>query len=95
MKYTLITSDGDRWEFDNEDEARRNQWIFGGTVIKDENKIKEVFKTDRNDLAIITKENDKYNPYKVEMKISFADYESARSFIEQSGFTGFKKIERM
>lgn len=38
MKYILITSDGDRWEFDNEDEARRNQWIFGGTIIrKDDN----------------------------------------------------------
>ena len=46
------------------------------------------------DHAIITYKDDyEINPYEVEMIITFADYESARSFIEQSGFsTAFKQI---
>lgn len=47
-----------------------------------------------DDFATITKnEENEFNPYEVEMKICFADYESARAFIEQSGFNAaFKQI---
>lgn len=34
ITYTLETPDGDVWEFDNLEEARRNQYIFGGTITK-------------------------------------------------------------
>lgn len=36
MKYVLTTPGGDVWEFDTLEEARKNQYIFGGkiTVIK-------------------------------------------------------------
>ena len=34
MKYILYTSDGDKWEFEEEEEARKNQYIFGGTIIR-------------------------------------------------------------
>lgn len=30
--YKLTTRDGDIWKFDNLDETRRNQWIFGGEI---------------------------------------------------------------
>ena len=33
-KFTLETPDGDKWEFDNLEEARRNQYLFGGTITK-------------------------------------------------------------
>lgn len=32
--FTLETTDGDIWEFDNLEEARRNQYIFGGKITK-------------------------------------------------------------
>lgn len=32
MKYILETPDGDRWEYDNLEDARRDQYIFGGTI---------------------------------------------------------------
>lgn len=32
--YILETPDGDVWEFDTEDAARRAQYIFGGDVIE-------------------------------------------------------------
>lgn len=32
--FTLETPDGDKWEFNNLEEARRNQYIFGGKIIK-------------------------------------------------------------
>lgn len=44
--------------------------------------------------AEITKNDDKVNPYEVNMKISFATYEDARMFIESAGFDSFKKIVR-
>jgi hypothetical protein len=54
--------------------------------------IKEMYNVG-NDVAEITKCDDKYNPYVVDIKISFADYKSARLYIEQSGFnTAFKQI---
>lgn len=34
MKYILETRDGDRWEFDNLEEAERNKYIFGGFITK-------------------------------------------------------------
>ena len=51
--------------------------------------------TDQNkDSAIISKIDDEYNPYLVDMKITFATYEDARMFIEQAGFdVSFKKIK--
>lgn len=36
MKYILITSDGDRWEYNTRDEAERTRYIFGGTIIEQE-----------------------------------------------------------
>ena len=36
MKYVLYTGDGDKWEFDDLEEARRNQYIFGGTIVEQE-----------------------------------------------------------
>ena len=46
------------------------------------------------DFATITENSfNRYNPYEVEMKICFADYESAIKFISCCGFsTDFKKI---
>jgi hypothetical protein len=32
--YRLTTRDGDVWEFDELEEARRNKYIFGGTIEK-------------------------------------------------------------
>ena len=32
--YILYTGDGDKWEYNTLDEARRTQYIFGGTIIK-------------------------------------------------------------
>ncbi len=32
--YRLTTSDGDVWDFDDLGEARKNQYIFGGTIKK-------------------------------------------------------------
>lgn len=58
--------------------------------------MKEVYKyklEGTTDKAVITKTNDKYNPYKVNVKISFVDYENARAFLEMIGFnTAFKKV---
>lgn len=34
--YTLTTADGDVWKFDTEDEAKRNKYIFGGRIKKEE-----------------------------------------------------------
>lgn len=43
--------------------------------------------------AIISKIDDEYNPFLVDMQIAFATYEDARMFIEQAGFdVTFKKI---
>ena len=60
--------------------------------------IKEKYTIDDTNThyAFITKNDDNYfNPYEVEMKICFADYESARAFIESAGFSSaFKKIIR-
>lgn len=36
MKYILFTKDGDKWEFDDLEEARMNQYIFGGKIVKTE-----------------------------------------------------------
>ncbi len=33
-RFTLETPDGDKWDFDNMEEARRNQYLFGGTITK-------------------------------------------------------------
>ena len=33
VKYILETAEGDRWEYDNLDDARRSQYIFGGKII--------------------------------------------------------------
>mgnify|MGYP003299554918 CR=1 FL=1 len=33
-KYLLITPDGDHWEYDNKEDARSTQYIFGGTVLE-------------------------------------------------------------
>ena len=33
-RFTLETTDGDKWDFDNMEEARRNQYLFGGTITK-------------------------------------------------------------
>ena len=30
--YTLETPDGDKWDFDTEEEARRNKYLFGGSI---------------------------------------------------------------
>ena len=30
--WILETPDGDRWEYDNLEDARRDQYIFGGTI---------------------------------------------------------------
>lgn len=30
--YRLTTRDGDVWEFEDLEEARKNQYIFGGTI---------------------------------------------------------------
>ena len=38
MMYRLRTRDGDVWEFDDLEEARRNQYIFGGEIALIENK---------------------------------------------------------
>lgn len=55
--------------------------------------IIERFTNALGNVAEITKTDDKYNPYKVTVDISYADYESARTLIEQLGFNGcFKKI---
>lgn len=35
--FILETRDGDIWEFDNLEEARKNKWIFGGKIIKEVN----------------------------------------------------------
>lgn len=32
MKYILTTNDGDVWEFETLEEARKNKYIFGGTI---------------------------------------------------------------
>ena len=32
MKYILTTNDGDVWEFDSLEEARKNKYIFGGKI---------------------------------------------------------------
>lgn len=32
--FILETPDGDKWQFDNLEEARRNQYLFGGTITK-------------------------------------------------------------
>lgn len=32
IKYVLTTNDGDVWEHDTLEEARRNQYIFGGKI---------------------------------------------------------------
>jgi len=32
--FTLETPDGDKWDFGNLEEARRNQYLFGGTITK-------------------------------------------------------------
>lgn len=31
-KYRLETPDGDKWEFDDYEEAKRNQYLFGGSI---------------------------------------------------------------
>lgn len=37
--YILITRNGDKWEYDNKEDARRDQYIFGGTItVKEERK---------------------------------------------------------
>ena len=33
-KFILYTNYGDVWTFDNEEEAKRNKYIFGGTIKK-------------------------------------------------------------
>ena len=30
--YTLETPDGDKWDFTSHEEAKRNQYLFGGTI---------------------------------------------------------------
>lgn len=37
--YRLTTRDGDIWDFDDLEEARKNKYIFGGT-------IEEIYKTE-------------------------------------------------
>lgn len=57
--------------------------------------IKELYTNDSTncDRAIITYKDDyEINPYEVEMIITFADYESARSFVKMSGFEPDKQI---
>lgn len=38
--YKLTTNDGDMWEFDNLEEARKNKYIFGGI-------IEEIYETNK------------------------------------------------
>jgi len=34
--YLLITPDGDKWVYNTRDEAERTRYIFGGTIIEQE-----------------------------------------------------------
>lgn len=38
MKYILETSMGDKWEYENEEDARRDKYIFGGKITPVEEK---------------------------------------------------------
>ena len=33
-KYVLITPDGDHWDYNDKEDAKRTQYIFGGTIVE-------------------------------------------------------------
>lgn len=39
--YRLTTRDGDVWEFEDLEEARKNQYIFGGTIVEVKEELSE------------------------------------------------------